>query len=105
MDNTTPTTKPADLRAYPTTQPTEPTRLVKTVRVADLADYVNRCLAESTQDYYTERAGLAHLIEKVLMDANAYAGFRFIDVDQDGECAQGAVDPSRRQYYVKSELR
>lgn len=52
----------------------------KTVRVEDVVNYVNDHL-KRTDEYATQKfkAGMCTLVERILMDANRYEGFRYVD--------------------------
>lgn len=81
-----------------TTQPTNPDRPVKTVRIVDLLAHANHVLANSVPEYTAQREAIASFIEKVLHDANVYAGFRL----SDGQ--SGDLDDTRRFYYTHQHL-
>jgi len=71
------------------------TRERKTVAIVDLIDTANAMLADSIDECRDGRIAIAVYLERILMDANAYRGFRFID----------GTDETRRSYYVARELR
>ncbi len=63
----------------------------KTIKITDLVDAANHMLAESVDD--VDRVGVFILLERLLLDADAYKGFQFIDGNS------GDTDDTRRRYY------
>jgi len=76
----------------------------KTIRVTDLVDAANTILAAegSTPE---GRAAVAHLVSRLLMDANAYRGFTYLrseylpaDQQTDTNVLRPFYDDTRRRY-------
>lgn len=67
----------------------------KTVSLAEVVTIANRRLACTPDEMTDERRATSSFACELLMDANAYAGFRYI-----GEGNQaGAIDDTRVQIY------
>lgn len=87
----------------------------KTFRVRSLLDSVNYSLACSTCESAVRR-GMASVLETVLLEANVYAGYRYLEQHEvpkgqlpgivreaDGNCE--FPDPTRRHFYTHIALR
>ena len=79
----------------------------KTVPVALIIERANHFLAESEDAQQDERYGVAGLLEAVLLDVGAYAGFSFLPAAgvTNGVDGFDALDTSRRQYNVHHKAR
>lgn len=82
----------------------------KTIHLEDLVDRVNRMLKESPSSDTKGREALSVLVESVLMDADAYAGFSYLasewEVLPDGRSQlRKDADETRRRYFLKPEAR
>jgi hypothetical protein len=82
----------------------------KTLPVATIVDRANHFLAHSVIGVADERKGVASFLEALLTDADAYAGFSYLNtagVNYDGIAAGQpfeALDDTRRQYNVHRKL-
>lgn len=74
----------------------------RTANVADIRETANRMLADSVDTSAAERRGIAALLEAILMDANAYHGFRYLGVSEERDERGYPVslgDETRREYF------
>jgi len=73
----------------------------KTVTIASLKATVNGMLADSVPSATDGRVALAVLIERILMDAGAYHGFRYLSgvMDMTTDPPNMIGDETRRSYY------
>jgi hypothetical protein len=63
----------------------------KTILVQELKEMVNQGILDSRDDYKENRAGMAWLIEKVLIETNNYRGFRHLVKGDMVNSAQGTT--------------
>ena len=77
----------------------------KTIAVAEIVDRANFMLQHSVDDYAAQRAGVAGLLETLLMETNSYRGFGYWSPSDRSrlatpeEVAALDFDESRRRYY------
>jgi hypothetical protein len=72
----------------------------KTVKVETLLNQANSYLKNTAPDQVELRRGVCSFIETVLFEANAYAGFGYLD----SPYVAGVTDDSRRSYYKSHKL-
>lgn len=88
----------------------------KTIKIVDLIAVANRVLRYSTNGCKGDRQGVALMIERVLIEADVYAGYGYLTQDQiPPGCEPGIVtdsegncefpDLTRRIYYTHPRLR
>jgi len=68
----------------------------KTVELLVLTQKVNRILAATADELSAERAVVASLLCDVLIECDAYSGFRYVGEGNEA----GAIDETRRSYYA-----
>lgn len=76
----------------------------KTISLEELTDRVNKMLADSDDDLVEGREALGVLLETVLLEADAYAGFSYLPSEwEKGNLKTDGIDESRRRYYLKAD--
>jgi hypothetical protein len=73
----------------------------KTIELSTLVDIANSMLAKSWDEMTESRTGISVLLERVLMDSNAYAGFGYLQIETDTKTGEviSLGDETRRKYY------
>jgi hypothetical protein len=83
----------------------------KTVKIKDLINKTNNCLAEGKNcdpEAVAFRMGMCLMLESILMEADVYIGFSYlesagVEKDHNGYCCHIA-DESRRNYGIDPKL-
>jgi hypothetical protein len=75
----------------------------KTMNVEAMLEKFNTILASNTPQKY--KIGICTAIEIMLMDANRYAGYRYLNTTYNARTERYDIDPDtdyNRQYFVKN---
>lgn len=72
----------------------------KTIEITKVVEIANRMLEASNDDAAEGRTAIALMLESILFEANAYAGFSYLGVEVGEDDVPVIPDETRRHYYV-----